>query len=238
MRVVGQTARGARQKASPWSSSPWHAKTFEMYDAACRACESHVRIKTTDDWQVFLGHVHTIRRQERGGQIATTDIPALGIAKNLRVESPPTCWSSLKLEEFAASFPPAGVHITSWNPSADTLARHRNPLFGVDLLPQDLLPDELHTMLHGVFQMFCAHRTVGPHHLRCVARVSRHGCARVRCKWRVAAGVRAEPMVQEREGACTRHVYEMPDFSFSSRDSRELTSEGCEVKHCCSLPST
>ena len=135
-------------------SSPWHAKTFEMYDAACRACESHVRIKTTDDWQVFLGHVHTSRRRERGGQITTTDIPALGIAKNLRVDSSPTCRSSLKLEEFAASFPPAGVDITLWNPSAETLARHRNPLFGIDLRYEYLLPDELHTMHLGVFQIF------------------------------------------------------------------------------------
>ena len=125
-----------------------------MYDAACRACESHVRIKTTDDWQVFLEHVHTSRRRERGGQITTTDIPALGIAKNLRVDSSPTCRSSLKLEEFAASFPPAGVDITLWNPSAETLARHRNPLFGIDLRHEYLLPDELHTMHHGVFQIF------------------------------------------------------------------------------------
>ena len=109
-------------------SSPWHAKTFEMYDAACRACESHVHIKTTDDLQVFVGHVHTSRRRERGGQITTTDVPALGIAKNLRVESSPTCWSSLKLEEFAASLPPAGVHITLWNPSAETLASPPQPL--------------------------------------------------------------------------------------------------------------
>ena len=118
-----------------------------MYDAACRACESHVHIKTTDELQEFLGRVHTSRRRERGGQITTTDIPALGIAKNLRVESSPTRWSFLKLEEFAASFPLAGVRMTLWNPSAETLARHRNHLFGIDLRPEYLLPDELHTAL-------------------------------------------------------------------------------------------
>ena len=84
-------------------SSPWHAKTFEMFDAACRATESHVHIKPTDDLYVFLVHVHTSRRRERGGQITTTDIPALGIAKNLRVESSLTCWSSLKLEELRSA---------------------------------------------------------------------------------------------------------------------------------------
>ena len=55
-------------------SSPWHAKTDEMYDAACRACENHVLIKTAGDLQLFLGHVHSPRR-ERTGQITTTDIP-------------------------------------------------------------------------------------------------------------------------------------------------------------------
>ena len=129
-------------------------KTFEMYDAACRACESHVHLRTADDLQLFFGHVLASRRRERGGQITTTDIPALGIAKNLRVESPPTSCSSLKLEEFAARFPPAGVHITLWNPSAETLARPRNPLFGIDLCPAYLLPDELHTVHLWVFQIF------------------------------------------------------------------------------------
>ena len=50
-------------------------------------CESHVHLKTNDDLKLFLGHVHTSRRLERGEQIATTDIPALGIATKLRVES-------------------------------------------------------------------------------------------------------------------------------------------------------
>ena len=50
-------------------------------------CESHVHHKKTDDLKLFLGHVHTSRRGERREQITTTDIPALGIAKNLRVES-------------------------------------------------------------------------------------------------------------------------------------------------------
>ena len=49
-------------------------------------CESHVHLKTTDELKLFLGHVHTSRRRERGEQITTTDIPAPAIAKNLRVE--------------------------------------------------------------------------------------------------------------------------------------------------------
>ena len=52
-----------------------------------QVCESHVHLKTTDDLKLFLGHVHTSRRRERGEQITTTNIPALGFAKNLRVES-------------------------------------------------------------------------------------------------------------------------------------------------------
>ena len=62
-----------------------------------------------DDLQVLLEHVHTRQRRERGGQT----LP-------LSVESSSTCWSSLMFEGFA------GVHITLWNPSAETLARHRN----------------------------------------------------------------------------------------------------------------
>ena len=50
-------------------------------------CESHVHLKTTDELKLILGHVHTSGRRERGEQITTTDIPALAIAKNLRVES-------------------------------------------------------------------------------------------------------------------------------------------------------
>ena len=50
-------------------------------------CESHVHLRTTDDLKMFWEHVHTSRRRERGEQITTTNVPALGIAKNLRVES-------------------------------------------------------------------------------------------------------------------------------------------------------
>ena len=109
MQVVGQTAHGARQKASPWSP---HLGTPRLSRDVRRRLQSmrkaHVHIKTRDDLQVFLENVHTSRRRERGGQITTTDIPALGIAQNLREESSPTFWNSLKLEEFAASFPPDG----------------------------------------------------------------------------------------------------------------------------------
>ena len=41
-----------------------------------------------------------------------------------------------------------------WNTSAETLDRHRNPLFGIDLRPEYLLPDEFDTMHLGVFQLF------------------------------------------------------------------------------------
>ena len=98
-----------------------------MCEAACRACERHVRLHAADDLQLFLEHLQTGRRRERsGGHVTTSDIPILG----LPVESPQTCWSSLKLEDSAANVPAAGVDVTLWNSSGNTLARHRSPLFG------------------------------------------------------------------------------------------------------------
>ena len=123
-----------------------------MYDFACRACESHLHIKTADDLQVFLGHVHASRRRERGGQVTTTEIPTLGIAKNLRGVVPDVLEFLQGGRVRNKLFPPVFTSRCG-TPSADTLARHRNRLFGIDLLPE-LIPDELHTMHLGVFQIF------------------------------------------------------------------------------------
>ena len=92
MQVVGQTARGARQKASPCSP---HRGTQRL--SRCTTPHAERAKATCLSKQVFLGHVHTSRRRERRGQIRTTDIPALGIAKSQRLESSPTCWSSQQI---------------------------------------------------------------------------------------------------------------------------------------------
>ena len=133
-------------------SSPWHAKTYEMYDAACRACEKPRAYQNSRRFAIVLG----ARPQSTSGAQRTDHDDrhsTLSVSPRICVSSRQlTCWSSLELEEFAASFPPAGVRITLWNPSADTLARNRNDFLGTDLRPeyQYLLPDELHTMHLGV----------------------------------------------------------------------------------------
>ena len=118
-----------------------------MYDAACSV--GHAHIKTADDLLVFLEHVHTSGHRERGEQITTTDVPALGIAKNL-------VWIRRKRFGVASNWKGSqhALFARLWNSSADTLARHRNHLFGIDLPLEYVLPDELHRMHLVVFQIF------------------------------------------------------------------------------------
>ena len=69
---------------------------------------------------------------------------------------------------------------------------------------------------------------MGTSHLRCVARVSRHGCARGRCIWKLEAGVER---YKKEKAARTRPIYQMPDLSIKnlgSRDSRELKRKAAE----------
>ena len=100
-----------------------------------------------------------------------------------------------------------------WNPSAETLYRHRNPLFGIDLRPEYLLPDELHTMHLGVFQMFVHTLLWDP----------------IICE-RLKAWVELSQRCKKEKDSRTRPIYEMPDFSTKNLgSSRELKAKAAEL---------
>ena len=134
---VGSVGTWRETEGVSMFSSPWHARLSRCTMPLARHAKATCISKQSKICNCF-GHLHTGRRRAR-----RTDHDDGHSRCRCRQEtaSSPTCWSSLKLEESAS--------VTVWNPSADTLARHRNPLFGIDLRP-----DELHTMHLGVFQMF------------------------------------------------------------------------------------
>ena len=153
-----------------------------------------------------------------------------GIAKKLRVDSPPDVleFSHVGRVRNKHSFPLVFTS-TLWNASAETLAANRNPLFGIDL---------------RALSTFSLTNST-----RCILGSSRFVCTRVLwdliiCDvWRASQGIGVQETdangglrleyelsqwYKKEKAARTRPISEMPNFSIKnlgSRDNRELKTK-------------
>jgi len=138
---------------------PWRPKALTDYESACAACETRITITSDVQLRLLISKLsYEKRRQGKHGRSLTEDLPSLALRKGMRLE-PSTALPDIGgLESVLGCIPPEGLELVFWNSAAESLTRHRNPLFGArtGLGPQDLSIDEMHTMHLGVFQTFAA----------------------------------------------------------------------------------
>ena len=191
---------------------PWEATDDGAYEAACRRCEVHVTIPTTEQRDKVASLLfYDKRAQGSRGRSLSGNIPALRLQRGDRLEP---CPGLLDVGEFESLDAPASV--VFWRPSLETIARHRNPLFSAHTgISMTALPvDTLHCLYLGVFQAHCScvvwglidadvWQTRETHHTSAVERLQ-ESCIRLQAdlhKWQLQAA-RARPseaitMVQE-----------------------------------------
>ena len=141
---------GATQGLSP-ISVPWPSKTIETYDRACKRCEVEV-VVTGAVFPRLRGSMEFDRRAHgKRGRCMAVDFPELGLLRGDRLEpslkTPTTCDFDTLAKPFKANF---------WRSSAETSARHRNPLMSQEIMvgPENIVVDWLHCLSLGVFQYF------------------------------------------------------------------------------------
>ena len=130
---------------------PWAAKGFAEWDAACRACEIHVRIMSKKDLDFLVGALDYDKRAGGShGRALKVDIPKHLLQKGDRLE-PSSAHPDVSKIDFCVSFP---MNLTFWRLELSTLVRFRSPLFSLRscIVPERICVDELHTMHLGVFQ--------------------------------------------------------------------------------------
>ena len=191
---------------------PWEATEDGAYEAACRRCEVHVTIPTTEQRDKIASLLfYDKRAQGSRGRSLSGNIPALRLQRGDRLEP---CPGLLDVGEFESLDAPASV--VFWRPSLETIAKHRNPLFSADtgISMTSLRVDTLHCLYLGVFQAHCScvvwglidadvWQTRAMHHTSAVERLQ-ESCIRLQAdlhKWQLQAA-RARPseaitMVQE-----------------------------------------
>ena len=130
---------------------PWPSKTVDLYSAACAACE--VLVEVTDDNFPELRGSMSFDTREHGnrGRCLQRDIPALHLLKGDRLEPSPELVNTMDFDRKQRPF-----ICRFWRRSAETVARHRNPLVDSHpcIEPKDLVTDWLHCLSLGVFQYF------------------------------------------------------------------------------------
>ena len=127
-------------------------KTGRAYDAACSACEIALDLDLENDLTAVKAALRFMKgRSGQAGLLLNYDIPHLGLKKGDRLES------SAMMPDVASIFLcRAPVPVTFWRASEETLARRRNPLFGLGtgLTIEALAVDTLHALALGVYQAF------------------------------------------------------------------------------------
>ena len=126
------------------------------YRAACERCEQW-RVIETQGVYLKLRAVLFYDKRATGarGLCLKEDLPDLRLLKGDRVEpceDVPDIGMLEHLEEFPA-------RVLFWRPSAETLARHKNPLFNdaIGFTPYRCVGvDWLHTLSLGIFQTWCS----------------------------------------------------------------------------------
>lgn len=129
-------------------------KELSDYLKACEACELHRTLDAKRYAEIRPKLDYDKRPSGSRGRALLEDAPLSQLQKGDRLEP---CASLRNVASFEEHAPPCRVVL--WRPSAETLTRHRNPLFceATGIGPQSLGVDWLHTLALGVFQVALAH---------------------------------------------------------------------------------
>ena len=136
---------------------PWPVKDMAAYDVACRACERRVRITSQEQLRRLSAHLvydkRTTPQALNGRGLVHNDFPELRLTRGMRLEPGADLQDIGDLEEMIV--PAGGLELLFWDVPRTGLAKRRCPLFdGVSLTPGQLVPDEMHTLFLGVFQLY------------------------------------------------------------------------------------
>ena len=134
---------------------PWRLKGWADYTSACEACELPLADVDDRSW-VLLQKLLVSEAKKSGssGRALLNDIPGMHAVKGDRFEPRfPGAWDWQEIVKEGAE----RQSLTLWRPSAETMARHRNPLFDPELgtsLWQTVAIDGMHTWCLGIHQQF------------------------------------------------------------------------------------
>ena len=141
------------------STAPRHfpamLTTDDDYTSACDRCETLFRIDDADTHTRIVRLLKYDKRKDGNRGLAlTNDVDGTILRKGMRVE-PNANLRDVGRVFYLDRFP---IDVLFWDPAMETLARHRNPLFGAHtgLGITSLIVDILHALYLGVFNAWCA----------------------------------------------------------------------------------
>ena len=128
------------------------AKNWSDLDAACKACEFQVEGLTKKQWKRMTEAI--VPNKELGGCILSEPMPDLKLVKGDRLEP------SMSLPNWSDFFERRPLRVVFWRSSAETMVKHRIPLFGPEwnCTPQEVIClDAMHTLCLGVHSQYVLH---------------------------------------------------------------------------------
>ena len=135
---------------------PWRSNADGDYFLACQSCE-HFVVLDAAMHKVVLRLLHYDKRAGgHKGRCLREAVLQLGLQAGDRLE-PSRHLPDVALFDSCSSFP---MPVVFWRTSAETLTRHRNPLFAehLGITPERCLTvDALHCLYLGVMLVFCRH---------------------------------------------------------------------------------
>ena len=135
--------------------SPYERKTAEQYNDACSNCERLVWVDCAETHAAILQLLrYDKRRKGSRGRALQGNLPNLGLMAGDRLEPSDVLPDIGAFEGLVGRLP---VQVTFWRPVNNTLALHRNQVFGANtgISIQNIAIDVLHTLHLGVFKQYC-----------------------------------------------------------------------------------
>lgn len=123
-------------------------------DKACDACERWVTIGSAAALQRFVSNLKFDKRKTGSkGRALVASMPEYGLESGDRLEPHPLCCDVASVDNISV-FP---ARILCWKPSAETVTRHRCPLFNefTGITCEHISVDVMHTLHLGVLQVYC-----------------------------------------------------------------------------------
>ena len=204
-------------------SSPWHAKTFEMYDAACRACESHVHIKNDRRFASVLGAtciqvgVGSAEDRSRRRTFPLSVSPRICVWSRPRRSGVPSSWKSSQQAFLPLVFTSRGgiPPLKLWLPTA-------TPCVALTWALSTFSLTNLHTMhLGGLSRFLCAPFSVGPQSsAMCGARLKAWVCKSPMQMEACGLEYELSQCYKKEKAAGTKPIYEVPDFFIKTQELR------------------
>ena len=132
----------------------WTLNSEDDYEAACRRCEIEVQLTVLTKLQIVTTGLKQDRRVGVGkGRTLCAEILDLRLRRGDRLE-PSSQLPNVSLFEEA----PLGITIIFWRQTAETITRHRNPVFCRELgvsAQRSLTIDSLHAFYYGPLKLWC-----------------------------------------------------------------------------------